>query len=253
MPIALQESVVKKRGLEFDRLWAVFDKHGQALTGREHPTLLDIEAKVKDQELLICHQDKVVEQIPLALTSEKSKPVKLFSYDAKAVPTSKSVNTWFSDYLGIECQVLYQHESNRRPVLEKHGGTQGETVGFADQCPILLTTETSLADLNSRLESPILMDRFRPNLVIKGTDAWEEDKWKRIKIGKCEFKVNQDCVRCVFTTIDPITKAKDPDTEPLRTMNTFRKGPKGGVVFGMHLTPIALGNVKLQDKVVVLE
>jgi len=204
MPTALTESAVNKRGLEFDRLWAVFDKEGQALTGREYPSLLDIEANVSNQALLINYQGKTVEKIPLATE-------------------------------------------------QKHGGATGEHVGFADQCPILLTTEASLADLNSRMDHPILMDRFRPNLVLSGTEAWEEDKWRRIKIGECEFKVNQDCVRCVFTTIDPITKAKDPKSEPLRTMNSFRKGPKGGVVFGMHLTPITLGKVNLGDEIVVLK
>ena len=96
------------------------------------------------------------------------------------------------------------------------------------------------------------MNRFRPNLVINGTDAWIEDEWKNIKIGECEFKVNQACIRCVLTTIDPVSKTKDPDTEPLRTMNSFRKGPQGGVVFGMHLTPVTLGNIKLNDKIVVI-
>jgi len=210
---------VEKRGLAFDRLWAVFDKEGQALTGREYPALLDIEARVTEQELLICYKDKIVDKIALDLSDEKSKSVKIFSYDAKAVPTSASVNEWFSNYLDVDCQVLFQHEANQRSVLEQNGGAQGETVGFADQCPILLATEASLADLNQRLNSPVLMDRFRPNVVIKGTQAWVEDDWKKIRIGLCEFKVNQPCIRCVFTTIDPITKTKDPDSEPLRTMN----------------------------------
>ena len=244
-PISLQESIVEKRGLAFDRLWAVFDKGCQALTAREYPALLDIEAKVAQEELLICYQNKTVGKIPLVLSHEESTPVKIFSYQSEAVPTTTSVNEWFSDFLGIQCQLLFHHEAIQRNVLEKHGGADGDTVGFADQCPILLTTEASLENLNERLERPILMNRFRPNLVIDGTDAWDEDKWKKVKIGECEFKVNQACIRCVLTTIDPITKTKDPDTEPLRTMNSFRKGPQGGVVFGMHLTPISLGKLSV--------
>lgn len=253
MPISLQESVIKKRGLEFDRLWAVFDKSGQALTGREYPNLLDIEAKVSGDELLICYRNETVGRISLALSDRESKHVKVFSYETQAVLTDSSVDAWFSDFLVVECQLLFQQEQFKRPVLAKHGGADGETVGFADQCPILLTTEASLADLNNKLNAPILMNRFRPNVVVNGTDEWDEDEWKRIRIGECEFKVNQACIRCVFTTIDPISKAKDPGAEPLRTMNSFRKGPQGGVVFGMHLTPITLGTIKLKDKVTVIE
>ena len=144
--------MVEKRGLAFDRLWAVFDKDCQALTAREYPALLDIEAKVAQQELLICYQGKTVDRIPIDLPDEESAPVKIFNYQSRAVPTKSSVNEWFSDYLGIECQVLFHHEAIQRNVLQEHGGAEGETVGFADQCPILLTTEASLAILNERME-----------------------------------------------------------------------------------------------------
>ena len=252
MPVALEESVIENRGLAFDRLWCVFDKNEQALTAREYPALLDIEAKITEQELLICYQRKTVATIPIALSKNESKPVRVFSYDVTAVPTSAAVNKWFSEFLGIECQLLFQHEAYERKVLEKHGGISGDTVGFADQCPILLATEASLTDLNERLGHPIAINRFRANLVIDGTNAWEEDGWNTIRIGECDFKVNQACIRCVLTTIVPVSKIKDPDSEPLRTMNSFRKGPQGGVVFGMHLTPLSVGKVKLGDEIVVL-
>jgi len=252
MPVSLEESVIESRGLAFDRLWCVFDKNDQALTAREYPALLDIEAKITEQELLICYQNKTVATIPIALSQDESKPVRVFSYDVTAVPTSAAVNKWFSEFLGVECQLLFQHEAYERKVLEKHGGISGDTVGFADQCPVLLATEASLADLNERLGHPIPINRFRANLVINGTDAWEEDEWNTIRIGDCDFKVNQACIRCVLTTIDPVSKIKDPDSEPLRTMNSFRKGPQGGVVFGMHLTPLTVGKVQLGDEIVVL-
>jgi len=85
------------------------------------------------------------------------------------------------------------------------------------------------------------------------SEAWYEDNWRLIKIGECKFKVNQPCIRCALTTIDPISKTKDPDSEPLRTMSTFRRGPKGGVVFGMHVTPLNTGVVKLGDPLEVLK
>jgi len=253
MPISLQESVVEKRGLKFDRLWCIFDKNEQALTAREYPQILDIEAQVSEKELLICYRAKTVGRIPLTMSPAGSRSVKVFSYDTEAVSTSSSLNEWLAGFLGTDCQLLFQHEAFERQVLAKHGGAPGDIVGFADQCPILLTTEASLADLNRRMNNPVMMNRFRPNLVVNGTEAWDEDNWRLIRIGECKFKVNQPCIRCVLTTIDPISKTKDPDTEPLRTMNTFRKGPKGGVVFGMHVTPLNNGVVKLEDPLEVLK
>jgi len=252
MPISLKESVVEKRGLNFDRLWAVFDETGQALTAREYPALLDVEAEISNQELLVRYKSKTVGIVPVMLDANNLKAVKVFSYDAGAVPTNPAMDEWFSNLLGVSCQLLFQHESSQRSVLEKHGGAHGDTVGFADQCPILLTTEASLADLNEKLDHPVLMNRFRPNLVVSGAAAWEEDQWQKVRIGECDFKVNQACIRCVFTTIDPVSKTKDPRSEPLRTMATFRKGPQGGVVFGMHLTPITTGNVNVNDELIVL-
>ena len=163
------------------------------------------------------------------------------------------MNEWLTEFLGTDCQLLFQHEAFERQVLADHGGAPGDIVGFADQCPILLTTEASLANLNGRMERPVLMNRFRPNLVVNGADAWDEDSWQLIRIGECTFKVNQPCIRCVLTTIDPVSKTKDLDSEPLRTMNTFRKGPDGGVVFGMHITPIGNGVVRLEDPLEVLQ
>jgi uncharacterized protein YcbX len=253
MPIPLHESFVEKRGLEFDRIWAVFDEAGQALTARKYPALLDVETEIRNHDLFIRYKNETVGTVPTILEANNFKAVKIFSYHASALPTNLAMNEWFSNLLGVRCQLLFQHESSQRSVLEKHGGAYGETVGFADQCPILLTTEASLADLNEKLVHPILMNRFRPNLVVSGTSAWDEDNWKNVKIGECDFKVNQACIRCVLTTIDPVSKIKDPTSEPLRTMASFRKGQKGGVVFGMHFTPITTGQVKVDDELIILE
>lgn len=253
MAISLQESVVQKRGLEFDRLWCLFDENEQALTAREYPQILDIEAQVSGEELVITYLNKTIGRIPLVMSPAESKSVKVFNYDTEGVSVSSTLNERFTELLGIDCQLLFQLDVFERQVLEKHGGVAGDVVGYADQCPILLTTEASLDDLNRRMKRPIMMNRFRPNLVLSGIDAWDEDNWQLIRIGDCEFKVNQPCIRCVLTTIDPVTKEKDPDTEPLRTMNTFRKGPQGGVVFGMHITPVNSGVVKLNDPFEVLK
>ena len=118
--------------------------------------------------------------------------------------------------------------------------------------PILLILEASLEDLNARLENPVSMRNFRPNIVVKGCDSFEEDIWKRIKIGECEFRVVQKCERCVFTTIDPDTLEKNKKAEPLRTLANYRRTSGNDVAFGVHMIPEKLGTIRLGDQVEVI-
>jgi len=99
----------------------------------------------------------------------------------------------------------------------------------------------------------VSMRRFRPNLVVTGSQPYEEDLWRRIRVGDVLFEGVKNCSRCVFTTVDPDTGEKDPDTEPLRTLSSYRKRPAGGVYFGQNLVPRSHGVVRLGDTVEILE
>jgi len=125
-------------------------------------------------------------------------------------------------------------------------------VSLADEAPYLLTTEVSLHDLNQHLrqrsQTPVDMKRFRPNIVVVSSSSgvgtstsstlkpWEEDTWKKIKIGQVEFWVWQRCGRCTMTTIDRQTLERGP--EPLATLSTFRERSHGQRNFGVHLIPV---------------
>lgn len=250
---SLNKTQVTPRGMTLDRRWAIFDKEGKCLTGRDFPQLMDLRCEPTEQKLNVYVEDEKVFDVPLKQNTEEEKELKIFSYDVKGSPIHPQVNQWVSNFLNTESELVFQQERTFRPVLEKHGGATGDKVSFADQCPLLLTTEASLIDLNKRLNRPIGMERFRPNLVIKGTQAYEEENWSIIQIGECVFRISQSCQRCVFTTIDPVTKTKDPNQEPLRTLATYQKDPRGGVKFGMHLIPIETGVVKVGDKLIVME
>mmetsp|Transcript_59 Transcript_59/g.142 ORF Transcript_59/g.142 Transcript_59/m.142 type:complete len:387 (+) Transcript_59:313-1473(+) len=123
-------------------------------------------------------------------------------------------------------------------------GTKNKTrhppVSLADEAPFLLATTSSLHDLNARLgvrgKAPVDMQRFRPNIVVHGTQPWEEDTWKRVRIGRAEFEVWQRCGRCSMTTIDRETLERGP--EPLATLSTFRERAHGQRNFGMHMIPV---------------
>ena len=122
-------------------------------------------------------------------------------------------------------------------IHEGHPGSFRPPVSLADEAPFLLTTSTSLADLNKRLGrgNQIDMRRFRPNIVIDGLNPWEEDSLKRVRIGSVEFHVWQRCGRCTMTTIDRDTLERCG--EPLKMLSKFRERENGQRNFGMHLIP----------------
>lgn len=155
---------------------------------------------------------------------------------------------WLKSAVGIEgCRLTGIGSGYERfvAVNPKQGDPVPEAqapLSLADEAPYLLATEASLADLNRRLvakgERAVDMRRFRPNIVLKGCEAWEEDTWRKIRIGRVEFWVWQRDARCTMTTIDNDTLESSP--EPLRTLSEFRERPvRSGVRnFGMHLVPV---------------
>jgi uncharacterized protein YcbX len=121
--------------------------------------------------------------------------------------------------------------------------------GFSDGYPILLTSEEGLQDLNTRLESPVPMNRFRPNLVVKGCKLFEEDTWNRIRLGDVELAVVKPCARCEVTTIDKETLERSK--EPLKTLGKYRK-QKLGAIFGQNVIPLSEGRIQVGMTVEIL-
>ncbi|GAP51255.1 MOSC domain-containing protein, partial [Streptomyces azureus] len=133
----------------------------------------------------------------------------------------------------------------------------GETVSFADGFPLLLTTTASLDALNALIaqgdhadEGPLPMNRFRPSVVVAGTDAWAEDGWSRLAIGDVSFRVAKTCGRCLVTTTDQGTGERG--REPLYSLGRHRR-LDGNLVFGQNLVPLSRGTIRVGDPVSILE
>ena len=248
-PVSVTSIEILKHSLKHDREWGIFGKDGQVITGRTHPQLLDIQCAIDGDLLSIYHLEKLIESIPIHPSKTTTQSLKIFSYDAYGQSVSDHLDQWFSHYLNTSCQFIRIDLNSARPVLSKHGGQDQDVVGFADQAPILILSQASLDDLNERLYKTIGTDRFRPNIVLEDTSAYEEDTIDVIQIDQCKLKVIQQVVRCVFTTIDPVSKKKDLKSEPLKTLATYRNGPKGGVVMGVHAVPINEGVISLNSEV----
>jgi uncharacterized protein YcbX len=161
---------------------------------------------------------------------------------------------WFSAYLGAPHRLVYMDDACTRALKAMYDGKYGEDddrMSFADGFPVLLISQAALDHLNGKLAQPLPMLRFRPNLVVAGTEPHAEDGWKRIRIGDVELDVVKSCTRCVFTTVDFERGERDPSGEPLRTLTQYRRSPNG-VTFGQNLIPRKLGTVHVGDTVEVL-
>ena len=130
------------------------------------------------------------------------------------------INEWFTDQLKMDCQLVYMPDNAERRMKEKYN-KERDLVSFADGAPILIIGQSSLDDLNSRLDKPVMMNRFRPNIVFSEGEPFEEDNWQKVQIGKVQLKITHRCVRCNVPNINQETAKIEK--EPNRTLASFRR------------------------------
>ena len=250
--ISLKSSIVEERGLQFDRRWLLVDDKNHFLTQREFPQMARFAIELGNEGLDITFEGNNV-TVSLQSKTEKTANVKIWSSRVKAKFYADEVSDWFSENLQTKCRLVSMTEESKRIVAPYYAVRKfKDTVSFADAYPFLLIGESSLEDLNGKLENSLPMNRFRPNFVISGSEAFAEDSWKKIKIGDAIFHVVKSCARCVITTIDQEKGAKS-GAEPLATLAKYRK-KNGNVLFGRYLIAEKPGEIiKIGDEVEILE
>lgn len=250
-PTTLRSSAVETRGLARDRRWMVIDAHGKFLTGREHARLTLIRALPNaDESLHLDAPGTSGHRVPVPDAYGQRVATAVWNSPVSPLLADETTNAWLSTFLGAPVRLVHMDAECVRAVDAKYAAP-GDEVSFADGFPLLLISQASLDLLNSKLATPVPMLRFRPNLVVAGTDAHAEDGWKRIRVGEVEFDVVKPCVRCVFTTVDFQRGERDPSGEPLRTLIGYRRGEKG-VTFGQNLIPRGRGVVRVGDTVSII-
>jgi uncharacterized protein YcbX len=245
----VESARVTRMGLQHDRCLMVATPEGGFLTQREFPRLALVTPKLENGTVELGAPDFDSLRIgvqtsgtPVLVNIWKSKGVEAIDQGEKAAQ-------WFSDWLGTNVRLVRIADGYVRRVNESYAVNDDDHTGFADGYPILLASEEGLADLNSRLESPVPMNRFRPNIVVKGCGPFEEDSWNRIKAADVELAVVKPCARCEVTTIDKDTLERSK--EPLKTLGKYRKH-KLGAIFGQNVIPLNEGTVRLGMNVEIL-
>jgi len=249
--VSLQTSQVTETGLLGDRLYMVVKPSGEFITGREYPTLTLIKSEWIGQghwRLSHPNHSDFITINPDGF-SDEYQDVLIWDDTLRAQKAKENINAWFSDVLNESICLVYFSEQSKRFTSRR----PESPVAFADGYPFLLTTRASLEELNTTCTQTIVMTQFRPNLVVQGNKAFEEDSWKRIKIGDVEFENVKPCIRCLFTTLNPETAERLPKGEPLKTLGKFRLLGNKGITFGINMIALNSGKIHINDKVEVLE
>jgi uncharacterized protein YcbX len=246
----VSSSKVERMGLEHDRRMMVVTPDGSFLTQREHPRLALVTPKLQNDSLTLSAPNFDSLQIGLQKSGTPTLVNIWKSAGVHAIDQGDEAASWFSDWLGITVRLVHIADGFKRSVPAEYAVTPEDRTGFADDYPILIISEESLQDLNARLDSPVPMNRFRPNLVVKGGAPFAEDTWKRIRIGGVEMALVKPCARCVVTTIDKETLERNK--EPLKTLGGFRKHALGAI-FGMNVIPLNEGEIEIGMEVEIFE
>lgn len=248
--ISLQSSVVEERGLKYDRRWVLVDKSNKFITQRNFPEMALIKVAVEKDGLRFQHKTKNGEPLLIPFEFEHSKTNKVVIWDdtVRGEFYNAQIDSWFSEIIGIKCHLVKMPETTKRAVDKSYA--KNKIVSFADGYPFLIIGQASLDDLNSRMEVPLPMNRFRTNFVFTGAKPFEEDKWKKIKIGEVEFEVVKPCARCVITTVDQSTGEKGK--EPLTALSKFRK-TDSKVIFGQNMVANFVGETEVGSEIKILE
>lgn len=233
--VPLTESGVGQHGLTYDRQWMVVDMKGMFVSQRKVPKMALIQPVLRDGQLILSQGRDPNDCVATPLSGPEQAAdvrVQVWKDSVEAKLCREEVNEWLSDQLGTFCRLVYLPLPNARPLSERYG-RPGEATLFADSCPLLITGEAALQDLNSHLADPVPMNRFRPNLVFAGGTAFEEEEWSSFAISNVPFRGIRKCTRCKVINTDQTTAAVYQ--EPLATLATYRRDAQG-VNFGLHAT-----------------
>jgi uncharacterized protein YcbX len=245
---SVHSSLVTSRGLQYDRRWMLVDEDNKFLTQREHPQMALLKTAIQKDNIIIYHSDNAEDQLLLPLQPLPAPTVRVNVWDdhCEAQIAGDDVNEWFSHKLSFNCKAVYMPESSQRKVDPSYAISEDDITSFSDACPVLLIGQASLDDLNSHLNIPVPMNRFRPNIVFTGGSAYQEDTMIEFKINRMNFYGVELCGRCAITTTNQETAERGK--EPLKTLATYRNiGNK--VCFGQNIICKGEGQVNVGDKI----
>ena len=244
--IALDSAYLDFEGFNHDRAWMVVKPDGQFLTQRTHPQMALIHAEVAHGQLILNTFGMESHTARIANANMNRLQTEVWGDTVFAIDAGDDSANWLSQAIDDECRLVF-FPANEVRSCDPQRAQPGDQTRFADGFPLLIISEASLADLNARLENPVGMDRFRPNIVVNGCAAFAEDKWRKIEVNGLPLRIVDRCARCSVPTVDQMTGTLS-GPEPIHTLSSYRE-QDGEVFFGVNAVPDRTGTISIGDTV----
>lgn len=237
---------IDELGVVGDRRLMLVDERGRFLSQREAPLLATVSTAIDGASLTVATDNSVLHHAVSAAGLQRS--VVVWGEQLLAVDQGDDVAAWFSGAIGQPCRLVFFGPTSLRRIDPEFSPREDAQTAFTDGYPLLGVVQESLDELNTRLDEPIPMARFRPNIVLAGAAPWSEDNWRSLVIGDVTVDAVKPCARCVVTTTDQRTGERHAHQEPLRTLATYRNQRPFGAIFGQNLVPRGSGTMAVGDR-----
>jgi uncharacterized protein YcbX len=232
--VALEAATIAPEGLQYDRQWLVVTPDGRFVTQREWPRLALLGAVAEGTGLVLSFPDGATLRVPRP-SPGASRPVAIWSDHCAGRDCGDEAARALSTLLGTAVRLVEFDDDVPRLANPRWAGEVVAPVRYPDGFPLLLISAESLDDLNARLPAPLPMNRFRPNLVVRGLGAFGEDRVRELRLGGVTLRPVKACTRCKVTMTDQRT-AEVAAQEPLRTLKTYRWDAElRGITFGQNV------------------
>lgn len=239
--IAIQEMPLVATGPRYDRMFVVVNAEGDALTQIEHPRLCLVQPSFTRRHIAIRIPGVGTYYTPLEMDAEDDSKVVVLGDACQGMDEGEKAAAMFSEFLGEPCRLIRESSAHPRIRITENL-PEPITLSFAHTRPFHVLAQASLDDLNRHLDEPVLMNRFRPNIVIGDAEPHAENAWAHLVTKRTVFYDAGPCVRCATVSVDQETGMVSH--EPLRTLRNLY-GTKRGIVFGRLFRHINLGALRV--------
>ncbi|CDG17297.1 YcbX family protein [Xenorhabdus doucetiae] len=248
--LQLSHSLVNESGLMFDRNFMITTTDGTFMTARQYPQMLLFTPTMLHNGLYLQAPNGESATVLYDDFQEERFPTEVWGNHFTALVAPERVNSWLSGFFNIPVQLRWLSEELTRRVKK----FPDVSLSFADGFPYLIINEASFHALQQRCPAGIKIEQFRANIIVTGAAPFAEDSWQVIQIGDIVFDLPKPCSRCILTTVSPEKGRKNPQGEPLATLQSFRTAKEDGAVdFGQNAIARNSGIIRVGDPVTILE
>ena len=250
-PISVDQVDVESAGFKGDRRFMLVDDQGKFITQRTRPDLTRFQIRIHDLGFdvfdRITAKSKVLASSPELLDFLE---VELWEDDLQVREVGEGWSEWFSELLAESVRLVMQVEEAPRLISEKYRTQGSNQSSFADSLPILLASEASYLEVEKVLGQGFDRLRFRANIIVSGSHAFEEDSWAEFAIESVRFSGAKPCARCQLVNVEPSSGEVDRGGV-LKALASFRQ-KENKVYFGQQIVPISLGKIQVGDALIIL-